>query len=104
MKRWGETIRNGTSLRLKILRREKSSRYATRFTMSDPLEKIYNDLLEHSMHLIKEHDLPLEAVAGSLMAIAMRLYRTQLSDEDFNRLRDVILDTPIEPFKPRKLH
>ena len=72
--------------------------------MSDPLEKIYNELFEHSMHLIKEHDLPLEAVAGSLMAIAMRLYRTQLSDEDFNRLRDVILDTPIEPFKPRKLH
>ena len=72
--------------------------------MSDPLEKIYNDLLEHSIHLIKEHKLPLEAVAGSLMAIAMRLYRTSLSDEDFNRLRDVILDTPIDPYTPRKLH
>ena len=72
--------------------------------MSDPLEKIYTDLLEHSRHLIKEHNLPLEAVAGSLMAIAMRLYRTRLSDDDFNRLRDVILDTTVEPYEPRKLH
>ena len=72
--------------------------------MSDPLEKIYHDLYEHSMHLVKEHNLPVEAVAGSLMAIAMRMYRTQLSNEDFNKLRDVILDTTVEPYEPRKLH
>ena len=72
--------------------------------MTDPLEKIYNDLLEHSMHLIKEHNLPLEAVAGSLMANAMRLYRTSLSEEDFNRIKEVILDTPIVPYKPKILH
>ena len=72
--------------------------------MSDPLEKIYFDLLEHSMHLVKEHNLPVEAVAGSLMAIAMRLYRTSLSEENFNKLREVILDTDVEPYKPRILH
>jgi len=72
--------------------------------MSDPLEKIYQDLFEHSMHLVKEHNLPVEAIAGSLMAIAMRLYRTHLSDEDFNKLRDIILDTTVEPYKPRILH
>ena len=72
--------------------------------MSDPLEKIYHDLYEHSMHLIEDHQLPMEAIAGSLMAIAMRLYRTQLSDEDFNKLRDVILDTMVDPYEPRKLH
>ena len=72
--------------------------------MNDPLEKIYLDLYEHSMHLVKEHNLPVEAIAGSLMAIAMRLYRTSLSDEDFNKLREVILDTDVEPYKPRILH
>ena len=72
--------------------------------MSDPLEKIYQDLFEHSMHLMQEHNLPVEAIAGSLMAIAMRLYRTHLSDEDFNKLRDIILDTTVEPYTPRKLH
>ena len=56
------------------------------------------------MHLVKEHNLPVEAVAGSLMAIAMRLYRTSLSEENFNKLREVILDTDVEPYKPRILH
>ena len=72
--------------------------------MSDPLEKIYQDLYEHTMHLVKEHNLPLEAIAGSLMAIAMRLYRTSLSEENFEKIRDVILDTEVEPYVKKVLH
>jgi hypothetical protein len=72
--------------------------------MNDPLEKIYNDLFDHSMHLMKEHNLPVEAVAGSLMAIAMRLYRTSLSEEEFNKMKEVILDTEVEAFPKRSLH
>ena len=72
--------------------------------MSDPLEKIYQDLYEHTMHLVKEHNLPVEAIAGSLMAIAMRLYRTSLSHEDFNKIKEVILDTDVEPYRKRILH
>ena len=70
----------------------------------DPLEKIYNDLFEHTMHLLEEHDVPVEAVAGSLMAIAMRLYRTNLSEENFNKMKEVIMETDIEPYLKRKLH
>ena len=72
--------------------------------MNDPLEKIYQDLFDHSMHLMKEHNLPVEAVAGSLMAIAMRLYRTSLSEEEFNKMKEVILDTEVEAFPKRSLH
>ena len=72
--------------------------------MSNPLEKIYHDLYDHTMHLMKEHNLPVEAIAGSLLAIAMRLYRTQLSDEDFNKLKEVILDTSVEPYVKKVLH
>ena len=72
--------------------------------MRDPLEKIYNDLFEHTMHLLEEHDVPVEAVAGSLMAIAMRLYRTNLSEENFDKIKDVIMDADVEPYKRRKLH
>tara|TARA_R100001143_G_scaffold3819_1_gene6662 strand:- start:161 stop:379 length:219 start_codon:yes stop_codon:yes gene_type:complete len=72
--------------------------------MSDPLEKIYLDLYEHSMHLMKEHNLPVEAIAGSLMAIAMRLYRTSLSEENFEKIREVILDTEVEPYVKKVLH
>ena len=70
----------------------------------DPLEKIYNDLFEHTMHLLEEHDVPVEAVAGSLMAIAMRLYRTNLSEENFNKMKEVIMDTDVKPYKKRRLH
>jgi len=70
----------------------------------DPLEDIYQDLWEHSMHLLEEHKLPVEAVAGSLMAIALRLYKSSLSEENFNKMRDVIMETDVEPYKRRKLH
>ena len=82
----------------------RSSRYAIRSTMSDPLEKIYKDLYGHTMHLIEEHDLPVEAVAGALMAIAMRLYKTTLSEKNFNKMKEVVLDTDVEPYKKRRLH
>ena len=71
--------------------------------MSD-LDKIYNDLYDHTMHLMKEHDLPMEAIAGSLMAIAMRLYKTSLSEENFNKIKEVVLETDVEPYKKTRLH
>ena len=72
--------------------------------MSDPLDKIYQDLFEHSMHLMQEHNLPVEAIAGSLMAIAMRLYRTSLSEENFEKMRELILDVDVEAYPKRILH
>ena len=72
--------------------------------MSDPLEKIYQDLFEHTMHLMKEHNLPVEAIAGSLMAIAMRLYRTSLSEENFEKMKELILDVSVEPYVKKVLH
>jgi len=72
--------------------------------MSDPLDKIYNDLFEHTLHLLEEHEAPMEAVAGTLMAIAMRLYKTNLSEENFNKIKDVIMETDVEPYRKRRLH
>ena len=69
-----------------------------------PLDKIYHDLWDHTEHLLEEHELPVEAVAGSLMAIAMRLYRSRLSEENFNKIKEVILDTDVEPYKKPRLH
>jgi len=53
---------------------------------------------------MKEHNLPMEAIAGSLMAIAMRLYRTSLSEENFNKMKEVLLDIDVEPYKKKWLH
>ena len=70
----------------------------------DPLENIYKDLFEHTMHLVEEHNLPVEAIAGSLMAIAMRLYRSSLSEENFNKIKEVIMETEVQPYKKPRLH
>ena len=70
----------------------------------DPLEKIYHDLWEHTSHLLEDHDLPVEAVAGSLMAIAMRLYKTSLSEENFEKMKELILDMDVAPYTKRILH
>ena len=56
------------------------------------------------MHLLEDHDLPVEAIAGSLMAIAMRLYKTSLSEENFNKMREVVIDIDVEPYKKKRLH
>ena len=70
----------------------------------DPLEKIYHDLWDHTEHLLEEHNLPVEAVAGSLMAIAMRLYKSTLNEENFDKMKEVIMDSDVQPYKRRKLH
>ena len=72
--------------------------------MSDPLEKIYRELYGHSMDLLEEYDAPVEAIAGALMAIAMRLYKTSLTEENFNKMKQVVLDIDVEPYTKRKLH
>ena len=53
-------------------------------------EKTYHDLLDHVLHLL-EHKLPVEMVAAALMSIAQRLYRTHLSEEDYQRDRKSVV-------------
>ena len=69
----------------------------------DPLEKIYLDLFEHTMHLLEEHDVPVEAVAGSLMAIAMRLYKTHLEDDAYKKMIETVMETEVKPYPSKKV-
>ena len=68
--------------------------------MSDA-EKVYHDLLKHVMHLM-EHKLPVMLIAASLMAIAQRLYRTHLSDEEYQKIMKVAYETNVEPYDVSK--
>ena len=68
----------------------------------DEERKVYDDLLEHVMHLLNEHSLPVELVASTLMAIGQRLYRTHLNDQSYQALMDIIRDTPVEPYNVKK--
>jgi ketopantoate reductase len=64
-------------------------------------EKIYHDLLDHVLHLL-EHKLPVEMVAAALMAIAQRLYKTHLSEEDYQEIMKVAYETNVEPYDIKK--
>jgi hypothetical protein len=60
-------------------------------------DKVYHDLLGHVMHLL-EHKLPVTMIAASLMAIAQRLYKTHLSEEDYQRIMKIAYETNVEPY------
>ena len=64
-------------------------------------DTVYHDLLKHVMHLM-EHKLPVMMIAASLMAIAQRLYRTHLSDEEYQKIMKVAYETNVEPYDVSK--
>ena len=73
--------------------------------MDDTL-KIYDELFEHAMHLLNDHQKSPEIVAVTMMAIAQRIYRTQLSDDEYREMMEVIKDAPVKPYniKKERLH
>ena len=64
-------------------------------------DKIYRDILDHVFHLL-DHKLPVEMIAACLMAIAQRLYKTHLNDEDYQRIMKVAYETNVEPYDLKK--
>ena len=64
-------------------------------------DKVYRDLLDHVLHLL-EHKLPVMMVAASLMEIAQRLYKTNLNEEDYQRIMKVAYETNIKPYDIKK--
>ena len=46
--------------------------------------------------LMKDHDYPPLAIAGVLMAQAMRLYKTCLKDDDFSGMVNAIVETSLD--------
>ena len=72
----------------------------------DDHKKIYDEFFEHAMHLLNDHQKSPELVAGTMMAIAQRIYRTQLNDEEYEEMMEVIKDAPVKPFniKKERLH
>jgi hypothetical protein len=66
------------------------------------LNKVYQDVFEMAMKLSEKY--PQQVVASTYMAIAMRLYRTALAEEEYGRLMKFIMDTPVEPFNTPTYH
>ena len=64
-------------------------------------DKIYRDILDHVFHLL-DHKLPVEMIAACLMAIAQRLYKTHLNEEDYHRIMKIACETNVEPYDLKK--
>jgi len=72
--------------------------------MSDESEKVYQMFFDDAMHLLNEHSIPVELVAGTMIAIAQRLYKTHLSDKEYDALMDEILNHgEVKPYGTEKV-
>ena len=66
-------------------------------------QKVYDEFFEHAMHLLNDHQAPVELIAGTMMAIAQRLYKTQLNDDEYREIMEVIKDAPVKPYEKTKV-
>ena len=64
-------------------------------------DDVYQELLRHVLELL-EDKYPFEMVAASLMAIAQRLYKTHLSEDDYERIMKIAYETNVEPNDNKK--
>ena len=55
------------------------------------LQDVYDKIFEQSVKHMKKYEP--QMVAGTLMSIAIRLYRTSLSDDGFSQMLQTILES-----------
>ncbi len=58
------------------------------------LQDIYNKVFDQAVRHMKKHEP--QMVAGTLMAIAIRLYKTSLSEDGFSQMLQTVLDAEDE--------
>ena len=66
------------------------------------LEEIYNDVFADAVEYTRDYEV--QAVAATYMAIAMRLYKTHLDEEEYKSMIQTVIDTEVKPYKEPKLH
>ena len=69
--------------------------------MSDPLEKIYQEIFKDATDYMEDYEV--QAVAATYMAIAMRLYKTHLQDEAYREMIETVMETEVKPYNPKKI-
>ena len=62
----------------------------------DTIKEVYDKMYNTVFMLMQEHDYPPLAIAGVLMAQAMRLYKTCLEEEDFSGIVNAIVETSVD--------
>jgi len=68
----------------------------------EDLEKIYNDVFSDAIEYMRGFEA--QAVAATYMAIAMRLYKTHLDEEEYKSMIQTVMESEVKPYKEPKLH
>ena len=64
---------------------------------NEDLEWIYNQVFGEAVEYMKNFDV--QAVAATYMAIAMRLYKTHLGEEDYQNMIQTVMETEVNPYE-----
>ena len=64
------------------------------------LQEIYDQVFSDAMRYADQFNI--QMVAATYIAIAMRLYKTSLSSEEYNMMVRTIMETEVEPYDPNK--
>ena len=64
------------------------------------LQEIYNRIFGDAMKYTDQFSI--QMVAATYIAIAMRLYKTSLSSEEYNMMVRTIMETEVEPYGKEK--
>jgi len=64
------------------------------------LKKIYQKIFTDAM--IYAENYPMQMVAATYLAIAMRLYKTVLSKEEYTEMLKAVVESDVQPYKDSK--
>ena len=69
-------------------------------TTDDKLKKIYQRIFTDAM--VYGENYPMQMVAATYLAIAMRIYKTILDPKEYEEMLKTIIETDIDPYKDPK--
>ena len=66
------------------------------------LERIYNDIFGDAIQYMRGYEV--QAVAATYMAIAMRLYKTHLDEDEYKAMIETVIESEVKPYREPTLH
>ncbi len=69
-------------------------------TEDEKLKRIYQKIFTDAM--VYGENYPMQMVAATYMAIAMRIYKTLLTEEDYEEMLKAIEGSDVKPYKDPK--
>ena len=66
------------------------------------LEMIYNDVFGDAIEYMRDYEV--QAIEATYMAIAMRLYKTSLAEDEYESMIKTVMDSEVKPYKVPKVH